>query len=533
MSIDFSVNGKAMQAAWKDVTNEKSETNWAIFGYQGQTNVLTLVDTGEDGIEELRDVFNPNKIMYAFCKVEDPKTSLTKYVLFNWQGESAPGTRKGACAMHLPDVARFLAGSHLTISLRNEDEVEEDQILEKVSKTSSAFNFKEKPMGMEHSPEPVGTAHKRINPMQELPKMDDREKFWMRDQDEEKQRISEERQKKISEQRMDEGIRVKREEKERKERDEKIKDRERKVSQLRENEKKSVAGEDKAKWDDQVVEDRKDAEERRTRSEASKKERTNEAKQLIGQRQGNARAVFERNSSQGQMNFRRISGGSAPPTQPSARPALPAAPSSPLPQSKAPSSPLPHPKAPASHLSHSKATISSPPLDLVAPPTDFAPPPDAFNEGATPQPDLIGAVAPDIIASAIVPQPDVASEVNDDATYHARPATVTPEPPREATPPIQEATDATPPAKEATPPAKEATPPTNGDSPDSYGMCAVALYDYQAADETEISFDPGQIITHIDQIDPGWWQGLGPDGNYGLFPANYVDLIDNSELQIQ
>ena len=34
----------------------------------------------------------------------------------------------------------------------------------------------------------------------------------------------------------------------------------------------------------------------------------------------------------------------------------------------------------------------------------------------------------------------------------------------------------------------------------------------QAADETEISFDPGQIISHIDQIDPGWWQGLGPDG---------------------
>ena len=39
-----------------------------------------------------------------------------------------------------------------------------------------------------------------------------------------------------------------------------------------------------------------------------------------------------------------------------------------------------------------------------------------------------------------------------------------------------------------------------------YGQCALALYDYQAADDTEISFDPGQVITHIDQIDPGWWQ---------------------------
>ncbi len=45
------------------------------------------------------------------------------------------------------------------------------------------------------------------------------------------------------------------------------------------------------------------------------------------------------------------------------------------------------------------------------------------------------------------------------------------------------------------------------------------------ADDSEITFDPGDVITHIDQIDEGWWQGLGPDGSYGLFPANYVELI--------
>lgn len=47
-----------------------------------------------------------------------------------------------------------------------------------------------------------------------------------------------------------------------------------------------------------------------------------------------------------------------------------------------------------------------------------------------------------------------------------------------------------------------------------------------ADDESEITFDPGDVITHIDQIDEGWWQGLGPDGTYGLFPANYVELIN-------
>ncbi|GBP37824.1 Drebrin-like protein [Eumeta japonica] len=63
------------------------------------------------------------------------------------------------------------------------------------------------------------------------------------------------------------------------------------------------------------------------------------------------------------------------------------------------------------------------------------------------------------------------------------------------------------------------------DLDDDPGLTARALYDYQAADETEITFDPGDIITHIDQIDEGWWQGLGPSGVFGLFPANYVELL--------
>lgn len=56
------------------------------------------------------------------------------------------------------------------------------------------------------------------------------------------------------------------------------------------------------------------------------------------------------------------------------------------------------------------------------------------------------------------------------------------------------------------------------DDAQSQGLCARALFDYQAADDTEISFDPGDVITHIEVVDPGWWQGLC-HGTYGLFPG--------------
>nr|XP_057926987.1 drebrin-like protein A isoform X2 [Doryrhamphus excisus] len=56
-------------------------------------------------------------------------------------------------------------------------------------------------------------------------------------------------------------------------------------------------------------------------------------------------------------------------------------------------------------------------------------------------------------------------------------------------------------------------------------MCVRALYDYQAEDESEISFEPGDIIRDVETVDKAWWRGWSKDGHQGLFPANYVETI--------
>jgi hypothetical protein len=84
MALDLSHYGKELKAAYEDVLSDSSDTNWALFGYDKQTNDLKVVETGDGGIEELAEEFSGSKIQYGWCKVIDPNTNLPKFVLINW-----------------------------------------------------------------------------------------------------------------------------------------------------------------------------------------------------------------------------------------------------------------------------------------------------------------------------------------------------------------------------------------------------------------------------------------------------------------
>ncbi|XP_067344723.1 intersectin-2b isoform X2 [Channa argus] len=51
----------------------------------------------------------------------------------------------------------------------------------------------------------------------------------------------------------------------------------------------------------------------------------------------------------------------------------------------------------------------------------------------------------------------------------------------------------------------------------------IAIYDYTAANQDEMSFSSGQLINVLDKNNPDWWKGE-INGITGLFPTNYVKM---------
>ncbi|XP_032371670.1 drebrin-like b isoform X8 [Etheostoma spectabile] len=391
MAVNLSKNGPALTAAFKEVVDEKSNTNWALFTYEGNSNDIRLAEKGDGGLEELVEELNSGKVMYAFCRVQDPNSGLPKYVLINWTGEGVKDARKGICANHVSSMANFLKGAHVTINARGDEDVEPEVIMQKVAKASGAnYSFhKEAPSRFQDSgPQgPVGSVYQKTNAMSEIKKTN-KDNFWAQAEKEEEKRRQEERHKADEERQKMEKERKDREAKEAMQRDKRDKERSTQIDQQK-------------KYQQQQDAESRDQERPRV-----------EAASLISQRAVNPREMFKQR-----------------------------------------------------------------------------------ERGITPSDSDVPSGGP---AS---PQPEEAPAANSyvQETAYEKPAQ----------PPVEE---------------NNLYEGTADETPDR-GTCARALYDYQAADDTEISFDPDDLITGIEMIDEGWWRGFSPDGHFGMFPANYVELI--------
>ncbi|XP_026100139.1 drebrin-like protein isoform X1 [Carassius auratus] len=476
MAVNLSKNGPALTAAYKEVVDEKSETNWALFTYEGNTNDIRLAEKGEGGLEELVEELSSGKVMYAFCRVKDPNSGLPKYVLINWTGEGVKDARKGQCANHVSSIANFLKGAHVTINARAEEDVEPEAIMQKVAKASGAnYSFhKESSRFKDSGPQgPVGSVYQKTNAMSEIKKTN-KDNFWAQAEKDEEKRLQEEKRRAEEERQRLEKETKARDAKEADLREKRAKERASQIDEQRMYQQQQDVdnrGQQKQQWEEEEEERKQAAQKPFRRGESV--EKANEAASLVSQRSVNPREMFK----QREMG---ISSANTDNTQSSPKPGRLNSPF--LSKQSCDPEPFRSPVLQASPIQAREPSFEEQPRSHYVEPE---PEPE-------PEYEDVEAVADNYEVPVEEKQPQYEAVVEQDTVYE-EPAQVEEQNTYETT--------------------------------DDRGVCARALYDYQAADDTEISFDPDDIIAGIEMIDEGWWRGYSPDGHFGMFPANYVELI--------
>ncbi|KAI9280308.1 hypothetical protein BC943DRAFT_348097 [Umbelopsis sp. AD052] len=162
LQVGFSAHSKELKSAYEQVIDNNSSVNWLIYTYDKGTNDLKVQATGEDGLEELSEEFIDGRIQYALARVKDPNTELPKLVFIAWCGTGVPESRKGLFNSHLNDVSKFFKSFHIQINARNEGDVDPEAIMKRVSASSGAnYSFHKETRRAEPAIVPVNSVYKR------------------------------------------------------------------------------------------------------------------------------------------------------------------------------------------------------------------------------------------------------------------------------------------------------------------------------------------------------------------------------------
>ncbi|XP_014913557.1 drebrin isoform X5 [Poecilia latipinna] len=290
MAVNLAKNRLALLTAYQDVIDETSDTDWALYTYEDESNDLTLAASGGGGLAEITLTFDNSSVMYGFCSLKEPTAALPRYILINWVGEDVPDARKCACASHVATIADFFQGVEVTVNASSLDDIDPSAIGQRLTNgtavVASPVLNRLKTRDEEHGD--VGTVYQKTNAEVEMKKIN-REEFWEQAKREEEMRKEEERKKAVEERQRFEEERMELERKEQENRERRYRERERQIEEHR----KKMQEEEEARErlrNQTTIASEPSIEDLNLDKKESEVE---EAKAIIAQRSGNPREFFK------------------------------------------------------------------------------------------------------------------------------------------------------------------------------------------------------------------------------------------------
>lgn len=136
MSLQVNLSSPDIKSAYDAVL--AGSQDYFLLTYEKGTNDLKVQEVEKGSLEDALFEFSSGRIQYGFVRVIDPNSQLPKFILINWCGEGVPETRKGIFASHSASVGQYLKNYHVSINARREDDLDAKSIMRKVTDSSGS-----------------------------------------------------------------------------------------------------------------------------------------------------------------------------------------------------------------------------------------------------------------------------------------------------------------------------------------------------------------------------------------------------------
>ncbi|RKP07882.1 hypothetical protein THASP1DRAFT_30314 [Thamnocephalis sphaerospora] len=117
-------NAEAIQAAYLDVRDDKTDTDWLLLEFVDKSKELSVAQTGNGGLDELKNHLKSGDLAFAYVRMtiaNDELSQRAKFVLIYWGG-NASLIRKAKLSFYGAEVKTII--THYAID-RNVDTLEE------------------------------------------------------------------------------------------------------------------------------------------------------------------------------------------------------------------------------------------------------------------------------------------------------------------------------------------------------------------------------------------------------------------------
>ncbi|KAL0146249.1 hypothetical protein V8B55DRAFT_1469143 [Mucor lusitanicus] len=554
--VNFTTHGPELNAAYQAVISEKDDTNWLIYAYDKGTYDLRVQATGDGGLEELNDEFSDGKVQFAYAKVIDPNTELPKFVFVGWSFHVQINARDEADVEPELIMKRVAESSGANYSVHKESAKPQARVtpvgsVYKKTEIPNIAAMQRESMTKENAPKPVGTNY---TPVQTTPrKMEqrwnmaqnqdsganavraERERFEKEVRDREMQQAKVQQQQQPQQDDTNDRLQAEAEAAARREQadadrrrreqeaeERRIREQEDEMARQRVQEEEERQRQEEEEYHRRQQAEQEDSERRRQQQEAEEEEerrrqqeqeeqerhrrnaeREEEERREAAERQRRQQEEEEHHQTKEQEEEEKRQRQQE--------------------QEEALQSQLNKTADRAVHASQAAGAAAAAPSG----------PHQGISAVVLFEYDASETNEMSLVEGEVVTQIDQVDEgwwfgVSEDGKkqglFPANYVQILEEEEQQHTQPAAAAPAAAAADIPAAPPM-----PVHPEEPkqqqQSQGNVAVALYDYSAEEDNEISFAEGDTITQIEFVSEDWWQGLASNGKtMGLFPANYVEL---------